>query len=190
MRHPLQRARERTDLRRTLIHEFGHALVAHRYGVTLHRVRVLWATRGQAFPNLTDAINAAPLRDWRSIYITIAIAGVVAEQMSTIAQPTPDTIFQGLTTERRQEQDALAVERAFERSFTASDIAVLVGYAKASLRPHLPTMIEVAERQAEVHVWGPDRAYDLDGAALIAALTGETTETVAPQYDEPRYRWA
>jgi hypothetical protein len=29
-------------------------------------------------------------------------------------------------------------------------------------------------------VWRPDRAYELNGAALIAALTGEITQSVAP----------
>jgi hypothetical protein len=190
MKHTLTLVRERRALRRTLVHEFGHAVIAHCYGASLARIRVCWETRAIAFPNLSDAIAAAPLRDWRSIYITIALAGVLAEQMITIAQPSPASVVQDLTTQARHKEDGLMIERAFGATFSAGNVATLVGNAKALLVPRIHRMVEVAERQAEVHVWGPERAYNLDGAALMAALVGGNSAVVPPQYDPPRYRWA
>jgi len=53
---PRFRWRERTDLRRTLVHEFGHAVIAYRYGVTLDRIRsyVYTAQKADVVATLTS----------------------------------------------------------------------------------------------------------------------------------------
>jgi len=177
--------REREEVRATLIHEFGHALLGHELGVPLKGISVLWSTRAQTHLDFTTAVAAGPLRPWRSIYAMIALAGVVAYQMTTIAQPTAETVAHDLARPANAE-DGKAVAHALERPYVVADLVVPLGDVKALLWPHTGRLTAVAERQADLHIAGLDRPYSLDGPGLVGALTGQHNDAVPPSYEPLR----